>query len=167
MRRLVLAVLLIAALPPGPRLAAASCTTPIALGPPGTAVWCGPALLDAPGTYHELADGWSDDFTYAGPPAVLGKTAGSDTGYLSWEQRGSLPTMTQQFREAGLWHADVGGAASGGTLMRPDRSFGFEAGHLVIDAETAVLSRGDVEWTEIVLTTADHPTTEQGLYARD
>ena len=170
MPQLRIALVLLLVLTPAPILApvAAACSTPTAIGPAGTAVWCqGPLVDGVQGTYHELADGWSDDFGYPGTPAQLAKDQSQDTGYLTWEGRGSIPVQTQQFRSAGLWFADVAGAGNGGSLMRPDRSFTTEAGHLVVDAESATYSRGDVEWSEIVVTTAVAPTTEQGLYARD
>ena len=167
LKRLFLLPILLFAFP-GASSAQALCSTQTFAGPPGTVAWC-QTSTNAPGTYTNLANGWTDDFTYTGSPAFLGNNPNQDSGYITFESTGGSPTQTQQFRANGLWFSDIASGGFGGTLVSPDHGgFNYQNGHLVAEVDNVVYPDGGSMWTEIVLSTVGSPTTpQQGLYARD
>jgi hypothetical protein len=120
------------------------------------------------------ANSWLDDFEHGLTNASL-----NGTGYRifenpsldqSKESAGAKVHPSLTFRHANHWMADVrtatepGGERNGygGTYLRPDRTFRFENGKLVVEFDYAagVLPYGGNNWAEVVITTAPKPDHE-------
>lgn len=147
---------------------------------PARPIWCEDHVNTGPSTFVQGANSWSDDWEADLNHASLGE------GYRVFEA-GSV-VRTQHFRHGfGLaagehWMVDVSGLDAvgvegpddwdlGGATMRPDRSFRFENGTLVVEAVVAagVAEYGGVAWPELVVTTAPEPTGHRadGIYNYD
>jgi hypothetical protein len=156
--------------------AAGSCTAPIASGTLGAPIWCQSVQGTAAATAARGANSWIDDYAgYDGPLVSMSSDYVFDEGHGP-----QPPDVTQHFQGGvgGHWHTDVDGNGSfvGGTVMRPNRAFGFDSsGQFIVDTEVAAglldystSSAGSMAWTELIVTTSDHLTSPNiGLYARD
>jgi hypothetical protein len=110
-------------------------------------------------TFTQGANSWLDDFNHGGSMAAMG------AGYREFS---TDVQRAKSFRHANHWMPDVqpipnNGSTVGGSYLRPDRSFRFENGVLVIEMDSAAgISTYDPHprqaWPEIVVSTADHPT---------
>ena len=151
---------------------AAICNQTVPLGAIAPAVpeWC-QSLVAGIDTHVEGANSWVDDFNHGQTHATL------NGSYLAFERQGSL-TDSMHFQHNNHWMTDIQAAGGdfGGSVMRPNRSFRFEGGKLVIEAEVAAgiqdycaepSSCPDRAWVEIGVTNAPAPTgnTVDGLYA--
>ncbi|MBI4492658.1 MAG: hypothetical protein HY690_07695 [Chloroflexi bacterium] len=141
---------------------------PMGALPPARPAWCSP-LTSGPSTFVSGPNSWVDDWSHGLMMADLGE------GYQAFTFGSVYRTAT--FRHNNHWMQDVAGAGQnregppwnvGGTSMRPDRSFTFVDGKLVVEAEvTAGIAEYDGNaWPEITVTTAPAPTGEvqDGLY---
>jgi hypothetical protein len=106
-------------------------------------------------TFVNGANSWVDDFQHHASMAELGP------GYVTFEGSSLGGTgKTGHFRHNEHWMADVyAPGQTGGTQMRPDRSFRFENGKLVVEAVVAASISGydGFAWPEITVTTASSP----------
>ena len=134
---------------------------------PQTPMFCMP-LGSAPTTFTQGANSWVDDFNHGASMAAMGG------GYVVYENIGGIP-RSATFRHNDHWMVDVDPASSylirGGSFTRPDRSFRFVNGTLIVETEVAsgiVDYDGDRRgeaWPEIVISTASRPSqpSEGGL----
>jgi hypothetical protein len=131
--------------------------TPIGAVPPALPMLCDHLLQGVPATFSQGANSWADEFNHGVSMAELGD------GYLRFE-RASLngSARTGHFRHNDHWMADVyAPGQTGGTMMRPDRSFRFVNGKLVVEAVVAASISGysGFAWPEITVTTASSPAS--------
>ncbi len=131
--------------------------TPLGALPPATPMFC-TDLVPAPPTFVEGENSWVDDFDHGASMAELGE------GYVAFEGLQQV-NRSATFRHKDHWMVDVngpdedGGGNNGGSMIRPDRSFQFVDGKLVVEADVAagiVDYRGQV-WPELVVTTSPEP----------
>ncbi len=164
----------------------ASIGVPLGALPPAVAAWCESDGPSADTAVH-VGNSWNDSFAGG---AVHGKVP---TSYRVFDSprskalRATTVDRTEHFFHNGHWMVDIrGGGApngiyegsakdfftgpnNGGGLMRPDASFTFEDGHLVVEFEVAagMTAYGDHVWPELVVTTAPAPSDREtnGWYA--
>jgi hypothetical protein len=138
-------------------------------------IWCYDPPETGASTFRQGANSWIDDFNHGLSLADLGP------GYrvFSTAEAGETERLNrfQYWRHADHWMVDVNGRDQtpqngpwnfGGTTMRPDRSFRFQQGRLVVEADVAAgISQYDgTAWPELTVTTAPRPTgVTDGLYA--
>jgi hypothetical protein len=139
-----------------------SCTTVPMGALPGqpAPVWCYDPMETGPSTFRRGANTWEDGFDHRLNLADLGP------GYRTFDV-GSIG-RTRHWRHADHWMVDIEGNAPGGpppwdfgaSMMRPDQTFRFINGMLVIEADVAagVEEYQGVAWPELVVTTAAAPT---------
>ncbi|MGH2353026.1 MAG: hypothetical protein ACRDJN_15560, partial [Chloroflexota bacterium] len=159
---------------PSTALAQTACwpsATPLGALPPARPIWCEPTRATGPATVTQGPNSWLDEFNHGLSTADLG------AGYQVFE-RGSL-NRTAHFRHNDHWMVDVNGVDQdgpgpwnvGGATMRPDRTFRFQNGKLVVEADVAagVAEYGGEVWPELVVTTAPQPTSHRkdGIYNYD
>lgn len=133
---------------------------------PMGAIWCydrGPAPEP---TRVSEANSWIDDFSYGGD---LRSFNDGDLDYRIFNQAGdNPPDRAEHWLNHNHWMVDSSGAFTGGSSMRPDRSFTFEDGTLVIEADVAadIPEYGNDNWVELTVTDAAEPNTVvDNLYA--
>lgn len=121
---------------------------------------CDHLATGIPPTFVNGGNSWVDDFQHHASMAELGP------GYQTFERVSLLNspnTRTGHFRHNEHWMADVyapGNGMTGGAMMRPDRSFTFEDGKLVVEAEVAAgIDEYSDMWPEITVTTASSPAS--------
>jgi hypothetical protein len=116
-----------------------------------------------PGTEIVGANSWVDDFDHG-----LSFADFTGTGYRIFEN-GGFVGETRHWRHADHWMVDVAappdhplGWNEGMAMMRPDRSFRFEDGMLVVEAVVAagVEEYGGPVWPEILVSTGAAPHYE-------
>jgi hypothetical protein len=125
-------------------------------------IWCYNPPEGGPATFVSGPNSWLDGFDHHLSLADLGP------GYRVFEQpqEHQMLLWGQHWRHADHWMVDVKArdapgeqSAFGGVAMRPDRSFRFVDGRLVVEADAAVGIEGyDGAWPELVVTTAPAPT---------
>jgi hypothetical protein len=135
--------------------------TPAGALPPALPIWCAPLATGA-STVADGANSWVDDFNHNLSNAAMGD------GYRVFENQGASVYRTEHFRHNDHWMVDVSGVDAdgpepwnfGGAAVRPDRSFRFQDGKLVVEADVAagIDEYGGSAWPEIVVTTAPAPT---------
>ncbi len=131
--------------------------TPIGALPPAMPMLCDTMATGVASTFSNGANSWVDDFNHHASMAELGP------GYLTFE-RSSLggTAKTGHFRHNEHWMADVyAPGQTGGTQMRPNRSFRFENGKLVVEVEVAagIEDYEGFAWPELTVTTASSPAS--------
>jgi hypothetical protein len=136
--------------------------TPLGALPPATPIWC-KAMTSGPATYVNGDNSWIDEFDAGLMNAEMGD------GYRVFEGGGKALNQSKHFRYNNHWKVDINGFDQtpddgpynvGGSTMRPDRSFRFENGKLVVEADISagIDAYGSNAWTEFVVTTAPAPT---------
>ncbi|HLG12620.1 MAG TPA: hypothetical protein VI876_12755, partial [Dehalococcoidia bacterium] len=102
-------------------------------------------------TFTQGTNSWLDDFNHHLSLADLG------AGYRTFTF-GSAQQVW--WRHADHWMHDVRGRQQGGGSMRPDKSFQFVNGKLVVEFDMAagINAYGGESWPEITITTAAQPT---------
>jgi hypothetical protein len=120
--------------------------------------------VNGPETYTESANGWLDNFDHGLTNATIGE------GYRVFEIASGRDSLfrSQHFRSNNHWMVDIAGHDQnggppwnhGGSMMRPDRTFRFENGRLMIEADVAagIQAYGVNAWPEIDISTAPAPT---------
>ena len=129
-------------------------------------------LVEAHPTFTSGQNSWVDDFQHGHSFAEMGE------GYRIFnDPQGDGIHQIAYWRHADHWMVDVngrdqhGGAPwnQGGTMVRPDRSFRFENGRLVVEMVVAagISTYAGTAWPEIVVSTAPEPHSPpaDGLYA--
>ena len=147
----------------GPR---ADCAPTTLLGMPTTVrpIWC-QALVDGPATFQHSGNRWEDDFDHGLSFATLGG------GYVAFDRPPAFADdcSASHFRHNDHWMVDLGVDGCDGVLMRPEPTFRFQDGKLVIEATfaAAIEGYGPNVWGEMIVTNASEPTaTSNGeLYA--
>jgi hypothetical protein len=130
------------------------------------AIWCYTDYSDGPSTAVKGNNTWVDDFNHG---LSFGKF--DTTNYTDFPETGSL-CKSQIFRHANHWMRDIAGSDQGGdgscawrfgaAMIRPNATFTAENGKLVIEADVATRVAaygGNLFWPEVVITTADRPTS--------
>jgi hypothetical protein len=175
---LVLAGTLIAAPPTDPNCSPNVVPTGQS-NPPGSEsepmapIWCFTLNPQGPPTRVTGANDWVDTFQGVTP---MGRFDDGDLDYRVFDavQNGGQ-ARTQHFTNNNHWMDDNAGGFLGGAMIRPNRSFRFEGGKLVVEVDVAAgisgyldPGGGDVAWPEVDISTADspdgHPVVD-GLYA--
>jgi hypothetical protein len=125
-------------------------------------IWC----LDPPETgsptITQGTNSWLDEFDHHLSTASLG------AGYRVFDRQGASIFRSQHWRHADHWMTDVSGRDQdgpgpwdfGGALMRPDRSFRFQNGMLIVEADVAagIAEYAGNAWPELIVSTAPAPT---------
>jgi hypothetical protein len=126
--------------------------TPIGALPPAMPMLCDMLVTGVASTFVNGANSWVDNFDHGASMAEMGP------GYLAFE-RSSGAVRTGHFRHNNHWMVDVYAPGKvGGAQMRPDRSFRFQAGKLVVEAAVAAgIDEYFDMWPEITVTTASSP----------
>jgi hypothetical protein len=124
-------------------------------------IFCTP-LAEAHPTFVEGSNSWVDDFQHGHSFAALGE------GYRVFNSPNGGLNQVAYWRHADHWMVDVngrdqnGGAPwnNGGTWMRPDRTFRFVNGKLVVEMDVAagVSQYGGNAWPELIISTGSEPT---------
>jgi hypothetical protein len=114
-----------------------------------------------PDTFTNGPNTWSDDFNHGTnfthlSPAYNTYELGDDCRSIHWSHNDH-------------WMVDIVSDGCRGVMMRPDQSFQFIDGVLVVEVDVAAGYEpyGGAVWPEIVVTTSDEPTSKliNGLYA--
>jgi hypothetical protein len=132
-------------------------------------MWCYDALNRGGSTFVSGGNAWVDEFDHHLSLADLGP------GYRAFEQPGAGESFVtgRHWRHNDHWMVDVRGRdrpgddpGFGGVMMRPDRSFRFEDGRLVVEADVAagIEEYAGNAWPELVVTTAAAPTAVAADY---
>ena len=125
-------------------------------------VWCF-NLTAPPTTRISGANDWIDEFDTQGEMQHLNS---GESGYLIYNRfhNDSQQPRSQHFIQFNHWMVDTGGGTNDGTALRPDRSFHFENGKLIVEADVATgltdYGGGAEIWPEITITQAAAPTTD-------
>lgn len=150
-------------------------TLPIgAVAPAPEPVWCYDPQETGPATFTQGANSWLDEFNHGLSLSDLG------AGYKIFDDASALYKV-RHWRHNEHWMVDIAGQDAdgpppwnlGGSAMRPDRSFMFENGRLVVEADVAagINEYQGNAWPEIVVTTAPAPTyarpTSTDIYVYD
>lgn len=149
-------------------------------------IWCQNLGKTATDTHTEpTANSWLDEFNHGASFSSFGTTpstftsgltqgvASIDGGYRIFNSIDSSgfdqhKRRTQRWRHANHWMTDMTGGFLGGTTMRPDKSFKFENGKLIVESDFAAgilcyengckADGGGIAWGELVISQAPQPT---------
>lgn len=119
--------------------------------------WCY-RLAAMPVTARSGPNSWLDDFD---TKTSMGRLADRDMGYRLFdavEHRGTRTSAV--FVNNDHWMVDTADGGNGGVLLRPDRTFRFEDGRLVVEADVAagIPEYADSASVEVIVSTAPGPT---------
>jgi hypothetical protein len=140
---------------------------------PMAPIWCFTLNPQGPPTRVMGANDWIDSFAGV---TQMGRFNDGDLDYRVFDniQNGGT-SHTQHFTNNNHWMDDNAGGFLGGTMIRPNRSFRFENGKLVVEGDVAAgitgylnSGGGDIAWPEIDISTGPTPDnngTSDGLYA--
>jgi hypothetical protein len=135
--------------------------TPMGALPPAKPIWCVNPTGSGTATFQQGANSWVDNFDHG-----LTNSAEMGPGYKSY-QFGSI-YQSLHWRHNNHWMVDLQGTGPaqnawdfGGVAMRPDRTFRFQNGALVLEADVAasIQDYAGNFWPEFVITTAPNPTS--------
>jgi hypothetical protein len=135
-------------------------------------IWCFD-LTSEPTTFTSGPNDWLDTFQ---TNVQMGRLNDGDMGYRIFDNLHPSVTAaknkTQHFVNNNHWMTDTMGDGSNGDALRPNRSFTFEDGKLVVEADVAAgildyTNNKAVLWPEIVISSAPAPTNDivDPLYA--
>lgn len=125
-------------------------------------------------TSSQTTNGWLDEFNHN-----LSFANFANTNYVTYDNLSIFKSIN--WRHSNHWMVDIApesqinsqyNSVVGGSMIRPNRSFKFENGKLVVEADFAA-GHQDYEnlkgWGEIVVSTGSKPTQyrKDGLYAYD
>lgn len=124
-------------------------------------IWCFELNDPAPPTAEVGDNSWVDDFDVN---TYMHQFNDGDMGYRVFNQAGDRAGLAQHWINQNHWMVDAKGAFTGGSSLRPDRSFRFEDGVFVVEADfaAAIPGYGANAWGEITITSAPEPT---GVFA--
>jgi hypothetical protein len=130
-------------------------------------------LGEGPDTSTQSVNAWRDEFNHG-----LSFGGFQNTNYKIYNALSAYKSA--HWRHANHWMVDlmpkslVGSGQNydkGAAMMRPNRSFTFENGKLIVETDVAagLLVYGEGAWPEIIVTTAAHPSgrVPDGTYAYD
>jgi hypothetical protein len=121
-------------------------------------IWCY-HLAAMPTTRVSAGNSWTDDFD---TQVNMGQLNDGDMGYRVFDDidNARAGLTSRAFINQNHWMVDAAAGSNGGLLIRPDRSFRFEDGKLVVEADVAagLPAYGDSASAEIDITTAAAPT---------
>jgi putative cell wall-binding protein len=128
-------------------------------------VWCFDLAEPPAGrTAVEGPNSWLDDFDFCEsfPCHTMARFDDGDLGYRVFDAVGRNPGRSQHWLNQNHWMVDMKGAFQGGAMLRPDRSFRFQDGKLVVEADVAAAipeygDSGDT-WVELTVTSSPAPT---------
>jgi hypothetical protein len=131
-------------------------------------IWCF-NLAEEPITRVTGANDWVDDFL---TPVQMGRLNDGDMDYRIFDNyhNDGGAHRTQHFINNTHWMTDTAGATDNGDGLRPNRSFTFDNGMFVVEADIAA-GQADygngVVWPEITVSMAPQPTGDivDSLYA--
>jgi hypothetical protein len=145
-------------MPPDMDCAGVPMETPIGALPPAMPMFCDTLRTGVPSTFINGTNSWVDDFEHGASMADLGP------GYVRFEKSSLQTGRTGTFRHNNHWMVDVlaSNGQVGGSQMRPDRSFRFENGKLVVETDVAagIEDYDGFAWPEITVTTASSPASQ-------
>jgi hypothetical protein len=135
-------------------------------------IWCF-NLTSEPTTFTSGPNDWLDTFQ---TNVQMGRLNDGDMGYRIFDNLHPAVTQatnkTQHFVNNNHWMTDTMGDGSNGDALRPNRSFTFQGGKLVVEADVAAgildyTNNNGVLWPEIVISSAPAPTNNivDPLYA--
>ncbi|HNB51806.1 MAG TPA: hypothetical protein PK530_07675 [Anaerolineales bacterium] len=128
---------------------------------------------NGPDTSEPGANAWLDSFDHG-----LSMASFEGTNYLVFDTQGNI-RESMHWRHANHWMVDVApheeneppGFGVGGAVMRPDQSFTFENGKLIVETEFAagITGYGANVWGEIDISNAPAPLgyARDGIYGYD
>jgi hypothetical protein len=140
-----------------PAVVPAGQANPSAEPEPMRPIWCY-RLAPMPTTRVSSGDSWTDTFD---TQVNMGRLTDGDMGYRVFPHVNAVGQMkSEAFLNQNHWMVDAAAGSNGGLLIRPDRSFRFEDGKLVVEADVAagLPSYGDSASAEIDISTAPAPT---------
>jgi hypothetical protein len=133
--------------------------TPIGALPPAMPMFCDHLMRGVRGTFINRRNSWIDDFEHNATMAELGP------GYVRFEKSSLQTGRSGTFRHNNHWMADVWATDGqvGGTQMRPDRSFRFQNGKLVVvtDVAAGIDAYEGFAWPEVTVTAASSPASRR------
>ena len=142
----------------GPAVVPAGQATPPGEPEPLRPVWCYRLPVMAP-TRVDGENSWVDTFDTG---MNMGRFQDGDMGYRVFPDidNGGEPRKSVLFLNQDHWMVDTAGGTNGGVLVRPDRSFRFQDGTLVIEADVAagLPAYSDSASVEVDVSTAPAPT---------
>lgn len=141
----------------GPAVVPAGQANPPGEPEPMRPVWCY-RLPPMTATRVEDTNSWVDDFDTG---SNMGRFQDGDMGYRVFPDiDNGAPRRSSLFLNQNHWMVDTAGGSNGGVLVRPDRSFRFENGELVIEADVAagLPAYSDSASVEVDVSTAPAPT---------
>lgn len=126
---------------------------------PMAPIWCF-TLGPEPTTVTSGTNDWEDDFA---TNVQMGRLNDGDMGYRVFPRlhNDASANQTQHFINNNHWHTDLAGGNNNGASLRPARSFTFENGVFVVEADVAAGITdygGGTVWPEITVSMADQPT---------
>ena len=130
-------------------------------------IWCF-NLNQEPTTRVTGANDWVDNFR---TNIQMGRLNDGDMDYRIFDNyhHDSGAHHTQHFINNFHWMTDTAGSTDNGDGLRPNRSFAFENGKLVVEADIAAgeADYGNVVWPEMTVSMAPQPTGDivDSLYA--
>jgi hypothetical protein len=132
-------------------------------------IWCFNNLAQEPSTFQSGPNDWVDDFA---TNVQMGQLNDGDMGYRIFPRfhNDGSANQTQHFVNNNHWMTDSAGGTTNGATLRPNRSFTFEHGKLVVEADVAsgITDYGNgTVWPEITISMAPNPTPRivDSLYA--
>ena len=119
-------------------------------------VWCYRLASTAP-TRLSGANTWVDGFDTGGR---FNRLADGDMDYRVFTVGGGGGVRSAAFLNQNHWMADIAGGGHGGVLLRPNRSFHFDHGTLIVEGDVAAAlpEYSDSAAVEMDVTTAPAPT---------
>lgn len=122
-------------------------------------IWCFDLAPPPSKTAIEGPNSWVDDFTVN---RQMVRFNDGDMGYRVFDNAGGAPGRSQHFINNNHWMVDGRDGFTGGSSLRPDRSFKFQNGKIVVEGDfaSAIPEYGGETWGEITITSAPAPTGE-------
>jgi len=154
-----------AAMPGGGAIPTGQANPPGSESEPMAPIWCFPLAAPVAPTRVSGANDWVDTFTGV---TNMGRFNDGDYDYRVFDNIKSsgnpVPFKTQHFTNNNHWMDDNSGGQLGGTMIRPNRSFKFENGKIVVEADVAAgitgyvgANGGDTAWVEMEVSAAPSP----------
>ncbi len=149
-----------ATLPGGGAIPTGQANPPGSESEPMAPIWCFPLAAQGPPTRVSSGNTWVDTFTGV---TQMGRFNDGDLDYRVYDAVGSTGSpgvKTQNFTNNNHWMTDRAGDGEAGSTIRPNRSFTFQNGKLIVEADVAAgITAYDPEtWAEVDISTGATPT---------